>query len=139
MLEHAKLAERVGWSVNMVIGEYLAAYNFRPIRLEALYHLTRFLRQKSVFVLGVLFGEQAVRQIATGIPDILFVDVTVSWRVRDELALCYFYTGKKDSARYIWEGLLGSALTEGDRQRTIDNIRFCGNKIEEKGDVFCRN
>ena len=72
--------------------DLLAAYNYRPSRLEALYYLVSNCRFDKKYKLGLSYGIPAIN---TPYPknDLLFIDKAIhEWKFLDEVALCAFYS-----------------------------------------------
>lgn len=79
LFQVARLRQRLGYAWPLVLEAYLEAYQFRPTRVEPLYHLARICRERGQHTLAFLFARQA-----KDIPypdDILFVEKPVYERL----------------------------------------------------------
>jgi tetratricopeptide (TPR) repeat protein len=93
----ARLKEVMNYPVNEVVEAYSRAWEFRPERLEAVFHAMRKLREQSRWVLALAYGEAALQRVGTR--DILFVEPEIwQWRLLDEFSLCAFHTGNPEIA-----------------------------------------
>jgi hypothetical protein len=101
---------------------YLAAWEFRPTRAEALYSLAFRYRVAKRYRLGYLFAERAA-QIPLPEKDILFVGAAIyAWLATDEQAICASWIGKHPEAFTLNRRLLARPdIPEGDRQRIAAN------------------
>jgi len=98
LLRKARYKKAIGIPFAQVVGEYLAAYEFFPSRVEPLYDIISYYRSKDEFKTAALFIEKA-RTIAYPEGCILFVEKDVyDWKLLDEVSLVYYYTGEVDKA-----------------------------------------
>jgi len=104
---------------------YLRAWEYRPVRAEALHGLARQFRIDGRHQLGYLFAERAA-SIALPRDDTLFVGVDVhTWRARDEQAICAYWIGKHMESFALCRLLLaGSDLPDEERERVAENRDF---------------
>jgi glycosyltransferase involved in cell wall biosynthesis len=81
------------------------AFNFRPFRLEAAYYIVRYFREKSLHVMGYIFGRSLI-----DLPfpqDVLFVDRDIhNWKFLDEIAVCAYWAQDKNLFRILSEKIL---------------------------------
>src|SRR5437667_11971813 len=78
----ARLHQRLGFAWALVLDAYLRAYEFRPTRIEPIYQIARFYRERGQYHLGYLFSRAV---IATPYPkDFVFIQKCV---YRHELPL----------------------------------------------------
>lgn len=121
----ARLLEITGAAIPAVTEAYLAAWQFRPTRIEPLVDLARVNRQLGRSHIARLFAERAA---TTPRPDdILFVDAsTYRWRAIDELAMALHATGERERAEAKWQGMLDAGtLPSSETGRICDNIQSC--------------
>ena len=102
--------------------EFLQAWQFRPIRAEALHELSRYLRMKEQPRLAYLYSK-----IAINIPwpeyDILFVNKDVyDFGCMDELASTCFYVHEFEEGLRLCRKLLSMKLPEGYHERIRTNM-----------------
>jgi len=105
------------WRV--VLNTYLQAYNFRPSRLEPIYHIANFYREQSQFALGYHFA-RLVEEVP--IPrDLLFIERDIyEFRLPLEYALCCRGTGRREAADRSFEKLMATpALPDTWRQQAV--------------------
>lgn len=125
LLEIARLKQLTGATEREIIAAFLRAYEYRPQRIESLYHLANYFRLKDRFVLGYLYAKAA---LGTPLPpDVLFVDYSVyEWRIIDEFAISAYYIGEIAQSRVANEKLLASPhLPPEERPRIEENLTFC--------------
>ena len=120
-----RLRETLKYPANEVIEAYSRAWEYRPERLEAAFHVMRKLREEKRYVLALAYGEAAMQR--TGTADILFVEPEVwQWRILDEFSICAFYAGKVDSAREKLLAVINSPffrdLPPSERERMMKNL-----------------
>jgi glycosyltransferase involved in cell wall biosynthesis len=112
----ARLQQRLGIAWMIVLSRYLEAYQLRPSRIEALYHVARFCRERQQYQLGYLFAHPAI-----GVPypeDLLFVERSIyEHELPLEYALCCHHLGMKAEAVRVAQSLLANpAPPEAARQ-----------------------
>jgi tetratricopeptide (TPR) repeat protein len=87
LYQAACLRHRLGIAWPLVLSSYLAAYQFRPTRLEPLFHIAKFYRENQEFDLGYLFSRAVVD--AAYPKDILFIEKRIyESGLREEYAAC---------------------------------------------------
>ena len=125
LFQVAACRERLGEPFPTVLGAYLAAWQARPARAEALVEAARLCRLNAHWDLAALLAREAV---ARPFPqaDLLFVPVAAyEWRALDELAIAAHYTGRpRESFDACMELLLRRPLPEGERSRVESNRDF---------------
>lgn len=101
---------------------YLRAWEYRPIRAEALYAIAHKYRANQRYQLGYIFAERAAR-IPLPIHDRLFVGGDVhNWRALDEQAVCASWTNRSAEAFEVSRRLLARTdVPDRDRQRIAAN------------------
>ena len=120
----ARLKEVMGHPIQDVTEAYSKAWEFRPERLESVFHAMRKLREQSRWVLALAYGESALQRVGTR--DILFVEPEIwQWRLLDEFSICAFYAGKVDSALEKISAIVNAPffkdLPEKERDRILKN------------------
>lgn len=120
----ARLKEVLGHPILEVVDSYSKAWEFRPERLEAVFHAMRKLREQSRWALALAYGEAALQRVGTR--DILFVEPEIwQWRLLDEFSICAFYAGKVDSAAEKVAAIVNAPffkdLPERERERILKN------------------
>ena len=107
---------------------FLDAYNYRPIRAEALFHLAQIYRTKfNMPVLAFMFAKAAL-DIPFPTQEILFLpDAIYRWAILDEVAATAFYAGYPligydASIRLLQEGFLPKEHLERV-QANFDNYK----------------
>ena len=118
-----------------VIGDYMEAYNFMPERVEPLYDLLYNFRIKSELDSAILVGEKAL-QIPIPKVGALFVDYSLyEYRVKDELALAYYYKSRFEEALQLGEDLLVAIeegkIPESEVERIRKNVEGYKAKVNE--------
>jgi glycosyltransferase involved in cell wall biosynthesis len=124
----AVLHERRGnWQ--MALPGYLAAFQYRPARLEPLCELARHYRVAGEHALAHLFAAAALDRPAPN--DILFLDDSVyAWRALDEYAISAYWVGKYEESLRANERLLDEGkLPAAERARIEKNRAFCVGKL----------
>lgn len=108
-----------------VIESLLKAYYFRPSRLEALHEAVRLCRVSGDYTLGYHLGNAAVGTVMT--EDVLFVATGVyQWQLKDEVAICASWIGRKNEARQMTNELLAmDCISNDDKDRLRGNLAFC--------------
>ena len=92
-----RIKERLGRHPDEVIGAYSKAWEYRPERLEAVFHAMRKLREQNRWVLAFTYANMALKNPGTS--DILFVEPEIwQWRLLDEFSLCAYHTGNPELA-----------------------------------------
>jgi len=124
--------EILGRPLPEVADAFLQAYEARPNRAEALYHLScvyrKYNRPRNAFIIAA----QALSLPAQN-EDILFVDHSVyQWGILDEIATTAFYVGKVHMGLAACEKLLSEPyLPEEHRERIRNNKAVYLKAIEE--------
>jgi glycosyltransferase involved in cell wall biosynthesis len=91
----AKIKEKLKAPSNEIIELYSRAWEYRPQRLEAAFHVMRKLREQKRYVLAFAYGNVATK--SPGCSDILFVEPEMwQWRLLDEYSLACYYTGNPE-------------------------------------------
>ena len=110
-----------------VIDAYLGAWEYRPNRLEALYHLIKFLGVKKRYALA--FALSSIGMKTGPCSDILFVEDDIwKWRMPDEYSVLAFYNGNAEEAykttAVIMNSPIYAALPQIEKDRIAKNMEF---------------
>jgi glycosyltransferase involved in cell wall biosynthesis len=90
----------------MVLNTYLEAYNFRPWRLEPIFHVANFYREQGKFAMAYLFA-RLITEVPYPSDDILFIERDVYEHLLPlEYAMCCQGLGRGEEARTKYEQLL---------------------------------
>ncbi len=91
----AKISERMAKPDSEVVELYSRAWEYRPTRLEAVFHTMRKLRDQGRHLVAFAYGDVAVKTKGTG--DILFIEPEIwQWRLLDEYSLAAYYIGNPE-------------------------------------------
>jgi len=131
----AKLKEKRGDNILEVTNAYSMAWEYRPQRLEAVFHAMRKLREQNRHVLAFTYGNTAVK--GSHCNDILFLEKEIwEWRFLDEYSLAAFYTGNPEIALKYCEPIVSSDffkdLPKNEQDRILKNLGFFKNATEDK-------
>lgn len=115
-----------------IIDAYLKAWEYRPNRLESLYHLIKFLGSKKRYALAFAFS--AIGMKTGPCSDILFVEDEIwKWRMPDEYSVLAYYNGNAEEAHKTTSILINSPvfekIPESDRNRILKNLEFYSKAI----------
>ncbi len=115
-----------------IIDGYLKAWEYRPNRLEALYHLIKYLGTKKRYALAFAFASIGMK---TGpCSDILFVEDEIwKWRMPDEYSVLAYYNGNAEEAHKVTTILINSPvfdkIPEQEQERIKKNLDFYSKAI----------
>ena len=111
---------------------FLSAWNYRPVRAEPLYQISRIYRLSGHPRLGYLFAKMA-KQIPYPHQDILFLANEVwDWQILDEIGSSAFYVGEFDEGYNACMQLLKeNKFPESERQRIMNNLEQYQMKMQE--------
>ena len=104
---------------------FLDAYDYRPIRAEPLYQISRIYRQvHNKPRLAYIFAKMAM-EIPFPKEDILFIGNEIyKWQILDEIGASAYYAGKPHVGYHACKRLLDENLIpEDNRQRVEDNFK----------------
>ena len=105
----AKIKTAMGKPEAEIIDAYLRAWESRPIRLEAVYHLIRFLNSKGRHFLSYVLGATALR--VGPCQDILFLEEDIwKWRFVDEYSVSCYYSSRFKEAHDLCKKLIDSKI-----------------------------
>lgn len=130
--EFARLSERTGLDLGLVIDRYLAAYKRRPTRAEPLVDAARLYRMTGQWELARDTARQAL-----GIErpaDTLFVNAaTYDWRARDEYAVACYWLDDWGACIDECRALLKTpGVPAQDRWRVAGNMASAQMRLKER-------
>jgi glycosyltransferase involved in cell wall biosynthesis len=122
-----RLKEQLGRHPDEVITAYSKAWEYRPERLEAIFHAMRKLREQERWVLSFTYGNMAVKNPGTS--DILFVEPEIwQWRLLDEFALAAYHTGNPEISAEKMEAIMRMpffvTMSENEKSRIRKNHEY---------------
>lgn len=130
-----KMKEKMGASDEEVANWYSRAWEYRPERLEAVFHAMRKFREQKRFLIAFAYGDIAIKTRGTG--DILFVEPEIwQWRLLDEYSLCAYYIGNPDIALEKTGAIMNAEFFKDihpeEQKRLKKNMDFYKKGSEEK-------
>ena len=137
-----KLKEQLGRHPDEVIQAYSRAWEYRPQRLESVFHVMRKLRERGRWLLSFTYGNMAIRNPGTS--DILFVEPEIwQWRLLDEYALAAFHTGNPEisfeKVQTITNMPFFSNLPQGEKDRIYKNLEHFRQAAAKKAEYLKNN
>ena len=110
--------------------DYLAAYEYRPIRAEPLHALARYCRGKKRFYQAAMFADVACNMQKPE-HDLLFLEPEVyAWRALDEFSVACFYANRHeeglDAVRWLLKEVDG--IPQAERDRIEKNLEYYTSK-----------
>jgi len=123
----ANLKQKMGKPDEEIIDSYLQAWEYRPNRIESLYHLIKFLGTRKRYALA--FALASIGMKTGPCSDILFVEEEVwRWRMPDEYAVLCFYNGNAKEAykttKVLMESQFFNTISQVDQDRIKKNMEF---------------
>ena len=113
------------FSEQMLVCAYMQAFQEDAERAEPLYFLSKYYRTRDRFKEGYAWGK-----LALGIPlprhvKLFMLKDVYDYKVKDEVAICAYWTGRKAECKMLCEELLKrNDLTCDDRRRIKRNLEF---------------
>ena len=131
----AKIKEKLGAPAPEVIDLYSKAWEYRPSRLECVFHVMRKLREENRYLLAFAYGDIAIK--TRGTSDILFVEPEIwQWRLLDEYSLCSYYIGNPEIGFEKTQAIVNAPffkeIPQPERERLIKNLDFYKKGAEDK-------
>lgn len=131
----AKIKEKLKAPIEEVTQYYSKAWEYRPQRLEAAFHVMRKLREQKRFVLAFAYGNIASK--SPGCSDILFVEPEMwQWRLLDEFSLASYYTGNPEMSIEKTSAIINAdffnKLNEKEQTRLKRNLDLYQKGYESK-------
>ena len=131
----AKISERMGKSDSEITELYSKAWEYRPARLEAVFHTMRKLRDQGRHLIAFAYGDVAIKTKGTG--DILFIEPEIwQWRLLDEYSLAAYYIGNPEIALEKTTAIVNAPFFKDilpeEQTRLRKNLDFYKRGAEEK-------
>ena len=102
----------------------IAAWEYRPTRIEPLYQLLSRLRQHGEYQTAYMLAKQGLSAPRPG--DHLFVERWIyEWGILFEYSIAAYWTGDPHAALRACDRLLDCKLPESYREQTIENREYC--------------
>ena len=122
-IQIAKFDEALERDHAVIAAEFLDAYEFRPVRAEALAYLSAFHRKHGRFHTALIYAREAA-----GMPfpaEILMVDVGVyEWAALDDVLGCALMCGAITDARWAARKLKQRTIPKSEQDRINGNIEL---------------
>ncbi len=121
----ARIREMRGLDWPKTLTAYLAAFSFRPERVEPLFRIGMYYQARQDYPAAYLFLAQGV-QIPLPVADLLFVERDIyTFYLPLEFAVACFYVGRHAEALETYDQLLRNPqLTEAQTKQVNDNRQF---------------
>lgn len=131
----AKMKERLGHSLADVTAAFSRAWEYRPSRLEAVFHTMRKLREAGRHLIAFAYGDVAIK--TSGTSDILFIEPEIwQWRLLDEYSLAAYFIGNPDIALEKTNAIVNApffkSLSKDEQDRINKNMDFYRKGAEKK-------
>jgi glycosyltransferase involved in cell wall biosynthesis len=131
----AKMKERMGAPIEEVTNLYSRAWEYRPSRLEALFHTMRKYREQKRFLIAFAYGDIGIK--TRGTQDILFIEAEIwQWRLLDEYSLAAHYIGNPEIAMEKTNAIITApffkTLPSDEQNRLLKNMEFYKKGAHEK-------
>jgi glycosyltransferase involved in cell wall biosynthesis len=127
-LEKGRVAVLLEYAEDIVLRDYLAAYEMRPTRSEPLHDLARYYREKKMYGKSYVFAKTGAYMPRPN--DSLFIAQEVyDWRLLDELGVCAYWVGDYEGGKAACEEILrrveaGIHVPEVELTRIKANLGF---------------
>lgn len=121
----AKMKHALGHADAEVIDAFMKAWEYRPVRLESIYNLVRFLITRKRYFMAFTLATMALRMQPC--EDILFVESDIwSWKLTDEYSVLAYYTGNIRDAYNACQSIIKmeefDSLPEEEKERILKNF-----------------
>ncbi len=133
-LEAARLSLLLEMPEEVVLSEYLDAFNLRPTRIEPLHDLACYFRLKGQYGKAYIFARTAVEIERPD--DLLFLSQEVyDWRILDELGVAAYWVGDYAASKEACETVIlrvrrgGVSVPPGDLARIEGNLAHTLKKL----------
>jgi GR25 family glycosyltransferase involved in LPS biosynthesis/glycosyltransferase involved in cell wall biosynthesis len=121
----AEIYQRLNKPQEDIIRAFLRCYKFYPARLEPLFQVITIYRQMGKYKEALIYGDRALA-IKFPVNDRLFVfKYMYEYKLKDELAICSFFTGRNYDAHNLWKSILEDQtidLVKDERTRIENNL-----------------
>lgn len=128
LLKRAKGIARL--TESFPVDDFAMAYDYRPKRMEALYEVIKYYREKEMYHFIYPIAKEAVESPYPD-GDVLFIDKDVhDYKLMDELSICAYWVGNYQESLGLCEGILSNnELADKDRLRVEKNKEFAKSKL----------
>ena len=115
---------------DVILKRFSLAWENRPFRLEAAYHIVKTLRQDGRYVMAFTYANMAMQNFLNyPHKDTLFYDVNVhEWMFLDEYCMAAFYVGQKELAKVNMDELFKTDIYTNipinEKERLHKNYEF---------------
>jgi glycosyltransferase involved in cell wall biosynthesis len=132
-LEAARMALRVGMPEDVIVREYLSAFNLRPTRVEPLHDLARYYRSKKEYGKAYVFARTGV-ELERPDDSLYVLQPVYDWRMLDELAVAAYWVGdyaasKEACETVLWRVEHGMQMPADDLGRVKENLAHALKKL----------
>lgn len=132
-LEAARMALALDEPEDVVVREYLEAFNLRPTRVEPLHDLARYFRRKGQHGKAYVFARTGV-EVERPDDQLFLAQQVYDWRMLDELGVAAYWVGDYASAKEAGETLLwrvehGLRVPPDDLRRIRENLAYVLSKL----------
>lgn len=131
----AKISEKMGVDDETVTNLYSKAWEYRPTRLESVFHVMRKLRDQKRYLIAFAYGDLAIK--TKGTSDILFIEPEIwQWRLLDEYSLAAYYIGNPEIAVEKTNAIINAPffkdISKEEQNRLRANLAFYQKGAQEK-------
>ena len=131
----AKISEKMGGDDETVTNLYSKAWEYRPTRLESVFHIMRKLRDQKRYLIAFAYGDLAIK--TKGTSDILFIEPEIwQWRLLDEYSLAAYYIGNPEIAVEKTNAIINAPffkdISKEEQNRLRANLTFYQKGAQEK-------
>ena len=114
------------------------SYGAQQNRAEGLFEIIRHYRKTGEYALGAKLAPLLLE--VNPDRELLFVERSVyEWRAKDEVSICYFYTGRfQEAVALASSALMSNKIGEGDRDRIEKNLRHFEDAIKKQKEYELR-
>lgn len=131
----AKISEKMGVDDETVTNLYSKAWEYRPTRLESVFHVMRKLRDQKRYLIAFAYGDLAIK--TKGTSDILFIEPEIwQWRLLDEYSLAAYYIGNPEIAVEKTNAIVNAPffkdISKDEQNRLRANLAFYQKGAQEK-------
>jgi len=132
-LEVGRIAVQLDEPEDVVVREYLDAFNMRPTRVEPLHDLARYFRQKKQYGKAYVYARTGV-EIERPDDQLFLAQPVYDWRMLDELGVAASWVGDHASAKEAGETILarvrgGLSIPADDLRRIQENLTLTLKKL----------
>lgn len=134
-VEAGRMAVELDKPEEVVVREFLDAFNLRPTRVEALHDLARYFRQKQQYGKAYVFARTGV-EIERPDDGLFVAQEVYDWRMLDELGVAAYWVGDYAAAKeacetVVWRSEHGLEVPPDDLRRIRENLGHATAKLEQ--------